>query len=96
MSCTVWSLDVWGNGKDGYEVNDRSALKRDFKIDDLLFEYIGFNLQASRTFLNLLVNAGYLKKGLHLSSFTFDGSENTIYLNYKNKPLYEIEKNIEY
>jgi hypothetical protein len=27
-----WSYDVWGNAKDGYDVNDRSCWDRDAKI----------------------------------------------------------------
>lgn len=25
----VWTLDVWGNAKDGFEVNDRSSLENE-------------------------------------------------------------------
>lgn len=28
----VWTYDVWGNAKDGYEVNDRSCVDRAFPI----------------------------------------------------------------
>ncbi len=34
--CTLWSYDVWGNEEDGYEVNDRCALGRDYEIPDFL------------------------------------------------------------
>ncbi len=28
-----WTYDVWGNAKDGYEVNDRSCFDRDYSLD---------------------------------------------------------------
>lgn len=28
----VWDHDVWGNAKDGYEVNDRSCICRDYPL----------------------------------------------------------------
>lgn len=30
--CEVWSYDVWGNARDGWEVNDRSCMGRAFRI----------------------------------------------------------------
>ena len=29
----VWSYDVWGNSRDGYEVNDRSCDNRAYEMD---------------------------------------------------------------
>lgn len=29
---TLWSYDVWGNEKDGWEVNDRCALDRNLEL----------------------------------------------------------------
>lgn len=29
----IWTYDVWGNAKDGYDVNDRSCIFRDYPID---------------------------------------------------------------
>lgn len=29
----LWTYDVWGNEKDGYEVNDRSCLDREYQIN---------------------------------------------------------------
>ena len=28
----TWTYDVWGNEKDGFEVNDRSCLSRDYPL----------------------------------------------------------------
>lgn len=28
----VWTYDVWGNARDGYEVNDRSCLAREYPL----------------------------------------------------------------
>jgi hypothetical protein len=28
----VWTYDVWGNAKDGYEVNDRNCVHREYPI----------------------------------------------------------------
>lgn len=29
----VWTYDVWGNAEDGYDVNDRYNVSRDYAID---------------------------------------------------------------
>lgn len=31
MNWSVWTYDVWGNAKDGFEVNDRSCIERSFE-----------------------------------------------------------------
>ena len=28
----LWSYDVWGNARDGYEVNDRSCFDREYSL----------------------------------------------------------------
>jgi hypothetical protein len=66
----VISYDVWGNEKDGFEVNQ--AFTTSFKIE----------LPKDATdkqILKALKDVGYLKKGLHLSSVEFDNHETAIY-----------------
>lgn len=29
----TWSYDVWGNARDGYEVNDRYLINREYELD---------------------------------------------------------------
>jgi hypothetical protein len=31
--CEVWTYDVWGNARDGYEVNDRSCQDRSVRLE---------------------------------------------------------------
>lgn len=53
---TLWSLDVWGNAEEGFEVNDRSAWSRDFVI-----EHEG-DAPTDAEVLRALFNAGYLNE----------------------------------
>jgi len=66
----VVSYDVWGNKKDGFEVNEA--------------HYTSFTVELSedatnREIVKALKDCGYLKKGLHTKSVRIDGDEYCIY-----------------
>ena len=54
----VWTYDVWGNAKDGYEVNDRRELT-DYFHDDKLLQVPD---DSDDTVIRALKDRGWLKK----------------------------------
>ena len=80
----VWSLDVWGNEKDGYQVNDRSERAVKMCTAEIW--------NGKKTLIQ------WLKKALddrgnraHTDSFTIDGDRFHRYIDYKGRPLFELE-----
>lgn len=62
---TVWSLDVWGNERDGYQVNDRSRagtvrIRRDAPDAEIV---------------RSLVRGGFLRKGVTSRNVDIRGQE---------------------
>jgi hypothetical protein len=55
-SYTVWSLDVWGNDDDGYEVNDRC------KVGTIDLDATTV-IDSDQGLMEALIEAGYLKPG---------------------------------
>lgn len=85
LTVRFWSYDVWGNARDGFEVNDRrdegraTITLRTWENDKALF----------KIFKRMLG----LKAGLHLSSFDIDGDDTVVYYNLaKNSyPVGEVQ-----
>ena len=46
----LWNYDVWGNAKDGFEVNDRSCFDREYPMILKVTEQSG---NCSRVFIGL-------------------------------------------
>jgi hypothetical protein len=66
----LYTYDVWGNARDGFDVNDV------FKTSTIL----EFSDNASDAdIVKALKKAGYLRKGIRTSSIKFDGDDETIY-----------------
>lgn len=80
---TVWSLDVWGNPHDGFEVNDRSKIGNVFLPADL----------SDKSIIQCLKRAEVLRKRMHLKSFRIDGDDCavTINLTRTGKPILTLE-----
>jgi len=55
-------FDVWGNEKDGYEVNDARIVWDDVWTCDL----------EDRTLLNILKNTGFLAKNVRINQLDFE------------------------
>ena len=55
-------FDVWGNKKDGYEVNDACIEWDDVWTSEL----------DNRTLLNILKNTGFLEKNVRINQINFD------------------------
>lgn len=84
---TIWSLDVWGNAKDGFEVNDRCAIDRAFELPlDATDDQIIKALRA----------ANILNPKQRPCRYEVDGSDEThIDINWASngKPLLSLELN---
>jgi hypothetical protein len=65
---SVWSYDVWGNKRDGYDVNDRSRITRIEGPDD----------PSDKQALRMAKDGGLLNPGVRLKSLDLDGDEGYI------------------
>ncbi len=77
------SYDVWGNEKDGYEVNQAFTTSEYYELDD----------NADHTgIIKALRKQGCLKKGVRAKLIEIDGDDKTIYFSYKGRPEFELRK----
>ena len=79
----VFSLDVWGNARDGYEVNDRSGIGKVRLPDDATNEQI----------VRALKDAGILRKTVRMSQIAIDGDDMFISIDQAKdgKPVFQLE-----
>lgn len=73
--------DVWGNKKDGWEVNNV------FRSNDVINIPKGLGI---RTLTVHLKNIGFFKKSVKNNLIDYDGDEYTIFITYKGKPEGEL------
>jgi hypothetical protein len=80
----VWTLDVWGNAREGFEVNDRSRLReRLFVRRD----------SSDKELLKALKDAGLLNKRCHFKSFSVHGDDAQLFIDSRKtgEPIYQLE-----
>lgn len=65
---TVWSLDVWGNQEDGFEVNDRRRAGSLIMAKD----------SSDGSIVRRLVAEGFLRRGTSLSDVEISGDDEFI------------------
>lgn len=82
---TVWSLDVWGNEHDGYEVNDRSK----FGIYDKPYA----DIDTDEKVLDFLKGIGFLRADVKASQLIIDGDETMLHVDIARNgaPFAQIE-----
>ena len=97
----VWSLDIWGNETDGYEMNDRSCFQRDVEFPTTHKIYnqgtpqeFSDDWPTDQQILNKLIEIGYLNNNVSLADLEIDGDPN--YSKYVDeskdgKPLCQLE-----
>jgi hypothetical protein len=80
---SVWALDVWGNAKEGFEVNDRSQISAIMVPADF----------SDTQLLRALKRAGLLRSKTRFSSFSVDGDEDSLFIDAAKtgEPLYQLE-----
>jgi hypothetical protein len=91
---TIWELRayyVWGNSKDGFEVNDSFVVDRDYP---LTLTVTVNNKGTAQEFLSAYPTDRQIRKALDLSSIKLDleGDDLTIYVNRSSNgyPLGEL------
>lgn len=82
--------EVWGNSKEGYEVNNSC-------LTNICLQFKNENF-SDKLLLTKLKKASIIRKGIHQKSINFEGDENTIYIEgskdlYPVGSLYKIENN---
>lgn len=80
----VFALDVWGNARDGFEINDRSRLRERLLIP----------CDASNNdYIRALKSEGLLNKRCHFKSFRIDGDDRSISIDARKtgEPIYQLE-----
>lgn len=73
MKFRIYSYDVWGNKRDGYQVNNVFKTMYTFTVHN----------DTDKAIINGMKRSGFLAKGLHTSSFYIDGdSDYSLYVEY--------------
>lgn len=78
------NLDVWGNARDGFEVNDRYATSTYVSIPED---------SSDAEIVKILKDEGIIKKGIRTASVEIDGDfEYSLYINEKKtgRPGFEL------
>ena len=77
----VWTYDVWGNEKDGYEVNDRSCYHREYPMR-LKVEVN--NPGTEHEFLSAYPTDKQIRQALDLKriQLDLDGDDMNVYVNH--------------
>ncbi len=68
----LWSFDVWGNEKDGYEVNDRSNWTYNFQMD---------SESTDAQIVKALVDWGFLADHVKPSDIEIEGDGEHFFFN---------------
>lgn len=84
MTMQLLTLDVWGNEKEGYEVND-------IRESGIFFRFKDFRV-SKKALLKALKRVDYLKKNLKFSSFTVEGDDYGLFIDYKGMPVYQLRR----
>ena len=82
LSYRWYSYDVWGNKKDGYDVNNV------FRTNDVVF--IPNEVSSDADMTKYLKKQGFFKKEVKNKFVVYDGDEHVIYVSYKDKPEGEL------
>lgn len=79
----VYSLDVLGNKRDGYEVNDRSRYGRPILVP----------LDDDRAIIRELKRNYMINKRTHFKTWVLDGDDRSIYVDHvRLGPYWELER----
>ena len=75
----IYSLDVWGNNKEGYEVNDLC--------------YSGLTIELPENFtdkqlIKAMKDVGFINTKCQFKSFNIEGEFETLYINYSTSKIH--------
>ena len=84
--------DVWGNSKDGFEVNNAYVTEKDIVLSDDC-------LKSNKALIAALKRLGFIKRGTHSKSISIEGeSEYTLYFSDVRRvaggyyPIFELRR----
>lgn len=78
----LYTYEVGGNARDGFEINDVFLLEKNIVIID------NFN---DRDIIRLLKRMDFINKYCHFTSFQIEGDRDyTLYFTYRDRPICEL------
>ena len=97
----VWSLDVWGNEEDGFDVNNRSCFQRDVEFPTTHKVYnegtdweFSDDWPTDEQIVQTLIDIGFLNSNVVVIDLTIDGeSDNSLYIDQEDNgfPICQLE-----
>lgn len=83
MKYTVHSLDVWGNARDGFDVNDVYPSHATIELPD--------EIVPDAQIIKALKDIGDIRPRIRASSIEIEGEQGySLYVSYRNRPEYEL------
>lgn len=80
----LYTYDVWGNARDGYEVNNVYGTGEVYSLDDNW---------TDKQIISELKKQGAIRKSVKNSLVRIDGEfEYSLYFEYRDKPEFELRK----
>lgn len=80
----IHTLDVWGNKKDGFEINDVFTTGATLLLSD--------DDVTDTAVIKALKKEQWLRPRLRITSFYVEQHENDIYISYLGKPCLQLRK----
>lgn len=77
----IYSLDVWGNNREGYEVNDLCSSGIVIELKE------GF---TNKELIQAMKRAGYLNTKARFKSFNIEGDELALFINYNTSKVFNM------
>ena len=86
MKFRLYDYDVWGNEKDGFNVNDVFKTSTTVELNEKM---------SDRQIVNALKKEWVIKKGVQFRSIDIDGDfEYALYFDYKGRPEFELRREL--
>ena len=82
----VYTYDVWGSLKDGFEINNVYVAligKNIFHAHEIILSFKNENSITVKNIVKKLRNVEWFKKGIHSKRFSMEYTENAIYIEQK-------------
>lgn len=80
----VYSYDVWGNAKEGYDINNV------FRTNEII--PIPYEVESNEEFIKYLRKIGFFRKSVKTKYVEIDGDEESLYFSYKGRPEFELRR----
>lgn len=77
----IYSLDVWGNNRDGYEVNDLCFSGLTIELSDNF---------TDKELIKAMKEVGFINTKCQFKSFQIDGEDSTLYIQYNTSKVFSM------